>query len=284
MKDKQRKATAILAAIMLAPAATYADVPAVSITEAQERINADVDNSNLQVEATTQIGDEKTTIFTGKLKDYDNGAWVNIDFSGIGFAIIFEWSETLSAPVYITPLRTAENQAAALPARRNSAGIINTADGLSLSSQIKINGVNVGEKGLRIINNAQMDCLFGLENSTANDRTISVILATYTSDGRLYTVKRVQLPTPAGQNGNARLIYHFDTENEYSARLMFWDSLAGMFPIKTAVNFDCESGINAYYYDTDNRLIQVDKANGKSVFYAYDNMGNLLSKTVGGAE
>ena len=269
---------------MLAPAATYADVPAVSITEAQERINADVDNSNLQVEVTTQIGDEKTTIFTGKLKDYDNGAWVNIDFSDIGFAIIFEWGETLSAPVYITPLRTAENQAAALPARRNSAGIINTADGLSLSSQIKINGVNVGEKGLRIINNAQMDCLFGLENSTANDRTISVILATYTSDGRLYTVKRVQLPTPAGQNGNARLIYHFDTENEYSARLMFWDSLAGMFPIKTAVNFDDESGINAYYYDTDNRLIQVDKANGKSVFYTYDNMGNLLSKTVGGAE
>ena len=284
MKDKQRKAAAILAAIMLAPAATYADVPEVSITEAQESINSGVDNSNLQVEVTTQIGDEKTTIFTGKLKDYDNGAWVNIDFSDIGFAIIFEWGDTLSAPVYITPLRTAENQAAALPARRNSAGIINTADGLSLSSQIKINGVNVGEKGLRIINNAQMDCLFGLENSTANDRTISVILATYTSDGRLYTVKRVQLPTPAGQNGNARLIYHFDTENEYSARLMFWDSLAGMFPIKTAVNFDGESGINAYYYDTDNHLIQVDKANGKSVFYAYDNMGNLLSKTVGGAQ
>ena len=284
MKDKQRKAAAILAAIMLAPAATYADVPEVSITEAQERINSGVDNSNLQVEVTTQIGDEKTTIFTGKLKDYDNGAWVNIDFSDIGFAIIFEWGDTLSAPVYITPLRTAENQAAALPARRNSAGIINTADVLSLSSQIKINGVNVGENGLRIIDNAQMDCLFGLENSTANDRTISVILATYTSDGRLYAVKRVQLPAPAGQNGNAQLIYRFDTENEYSARLMFWDSLAGMFPIKTAVNFDGESGINAYYYDTDNRLIQVDKANGKSVFYAYDNMGNLLSKTVGGAQ
>lgn len=134
MKDKQRKAAAILAAIMLAPAATYADVPEVSITEAQERVNSGVDNSNLQVEVTTQIGDEKTTIFTGKLKDYDNGAWVNIDFSDVGFAIIFEWGDTLSAPVYITPLRTAENQAAALPARRNSAGIINTADGLSLSS------------------------------------------------------------------------------------------------------------------------------------------------------
>ena len=284
MKKRQRKAAAILAAIMLAPAVIYADVPAVSITKSQERMNADVDNSNLQVEVTTQIGNEKITIFTGKLKDYDNGAWVNIDFSGIGFAIIFEWGETLSAPVSITPKRTTENQAAALPARRNSAGIINTADGLALSSQIKINGVNVGEKGLRIIDNAQMDCLFGLENSTANDRTISVILATYTSGGRLYAVKRVQLPAPAGQNGNARLIYRFDTENEYSARLMFWDSLAGMFPIKTAVSFSGESGINAYYYGVNNCLIQVDKANGKSVFYTYDNMGNLLSKTVGGAE
>ena len=135
MKKRQRKAAAILAAIMLAPA--------VSITKSQERMNADVDNSNLQVEVTTQIGNEKITIFTGKLKDYDNGAWVNIDFSGIGFAIIFEWGETLSAPVSITPKRTTENQAAALPARRNSAGIINTADGLALSSQIKINGVNV---------------------------------------------------------------------------------------------------------------------------------------------
>jgi len=39
--------------------------------------------------------------------------------------------------------------------------------------------------------------------------------------------------------------------------------------------------VNAYYYDVNNRLIQVDKKNGKSIYYTYDNMGNLLSKTVG---
>lgn len=274
-----KKIAAILAAIMLAPAAAYAEMSAAG---EQERIVSVVDNSNLQVEVATPVGGVKTTVFTGKLKDYDNGEWVNIDFSDIGFAIIFEWGETLSAPIYITPLRTAENQTAAVLPGRNSAGVINTADGLSISSQIKIDGVNVGEKGLRIIDNAQMDCLFGLENSTASDRTISVILATYTSDGSLYTAKRAQLPALAGQSGSVRLIYRFDAANEHSARLMFWSS--GMLPIKAAVDFDGESGVNAYYYDADNRLVRTDKANGKSVFYTYDNMGNLLSKTVGGAQ
>lgn len=283
MKRKQKKAAAILAAIMLAHGTAYAgSIPEISVTRTQERISSSVDNSQLPVEVSKWTGDAKTTIFTGKLGDYDNGRWVNIDFSGINVAMIFEWGETLSGPIYIIPTGNAQTQEASTEPRKNMNSIINTSGGLSISSHIKINGVNVGENGLRIIDNAQMNCLFGVENSTENDRTVSVILATYTSDRKLNAVKRAEISAIAGQNGNARIIYNFDAENEHSAKLMFWDS--GMLPVRAAVDFDSASGINAYYYDSGNRLIQIDKSNGKSVFYSYDNMGNLLSKSIGGAQ
>lgn len=54
------------------------------------------------------------------------------------------------------------------------------------------------------------------------------------------------------------------------------------------MNFECFEKVQkniyiTYYYDSDNRMIQIDKSNGKSLIFTYDNMGNLLTKTVRGA-
>jgi len=54
--------------------------------------------------------------------------------------------------------------------------------------------------------------------------------------------------------------------------------------VTAALSFDGNSGINAYYYNSDNRLMQVDKSNGVSILYTYDKMGNLLTKAIRGEE
>ena len=139
-----------------------------------------------------------------------------------------------------------------------------------ISTQIRLNGVNVGESGLRIINNGVMECSI----STSDSAEISGILATYTQSGTLYNVKTVQV------SGNAHLTYCFNSENESYAKLMFWNSCGDAVPLRASIDFTQRSGINVYYYDADNRLLQVDKANGKSLVFTYDNMGNLLTKTI----
>lgn len=67
----------------------------VEVDNAQVSIKEDnlfskTDNSELEVNVIRQLDDTNSTIFMGKLKDYDNGKWIGIDFSEIQFLVIVE--------------------------------------------------------------------------------------------------------------------------------------------------------------------------------------------------
>lgn len=158
-------------------------------------------------------------------------------------------------------------------------GLMKVSTELSVTSNIKLNGVTVGENGMRIIDNANMSCTLGVSNLSTKDDSITVILATYTIEGILHNIRAFKIDVDAGQTNNIEIAYQFDAETEFSGKLMIWNTLTNQMPIRVSIDFMQTSGINAYYYDTDNRLLQIDKANGKSLIFTYDNMGNLLSKT-----
>ena len=153
---------------------------------------------------------------------------------------------------------------------------------IMFTSQIKINDVNTGEAGLRVVDKAQLQCLFSVTNSTNAEKDITLLLATYDDDKRMVNVKKSDVKVPSNLSGNISLIYQFDAQTEKRAKLMLWHS--GIMPVRASIDFDGNSGVNAYYYNANNRLVQIDKRNGVSVSYTYDNMGNLLSKTVNGDE
>lgn len=155
---------------------------------------------------------------------------------------------------------------------------------LTLTTQIRLNGVNVGLDGMRIVDDGILNCNISVSNNSQSDNMVAVILATYTENNKLNTIRTIHIPVSARNSNTAELSYVFDSENDSTATLMFWDSISGMLPLRASVDFSGTSGVNAYYYDTNNRLIQVDKTNGKSIYYTYDKMGNLLHKTVGGAQ
>ena len=98
MKKLKRIATSIIAMYMLM-GTVFAETDTLTYkaktengeaTVEEKNLIGEIDNSNLEVNVIKQQGETRTTIFTGKLKDYDNGRWINLDFSEIQFALIFD--------------------------------------------------------------------------------------------------------------------------------------------------------------------------------------------------
>lgn len=272
----------VLPNVALAYDATYkitTDGTNVSVTE--DTLTGTTDFSGINVDVYKITNNEKEVIYNGLLRDYDNGAWSNLDFDGIDFLVIFNWDN--DDVIYVVPNDNTENTTNTASIQ-NTQNLLQTTSSLSLASQIKINGVNVGENGMRIIDNANLSCNFTLANNGETTQKLSVMLATYTDTRALYNVKMTEISVESGKTGNAQIAYKFNADKEHSGKLMFWDSLSGMMPIRTSIDFTQNSGVNAYYYNSDNRLLQIDKANNTSIYFTYDKMGNLLRKTISGGE
>ena len=111
MKKLKRIAASIIAMYMLIGTA-FAETDTITykakmengeVTIEEKDLTGVIDNSNLEVNVIKQQGNTKTTVFTGKLKDYDNGHWVNIDFSEIQFLLIFNWETIENESICIIP-------------------------------------------------------------------------------------------------------------------------------------------------------------------------------------
>lgn len=112
MKKLKRIAASIIAMYMLmgtvfaeTDTLTYkAKMENGEVTVVEKNLIGEIDNSNLEVNVIKQQGETRTTIFTGKLNDYDNGRWINLDFSEIQFALIFDWYTMENEAIYIVPI------------------------------------------------------------------------------------------------------------------------------------------------------------------------------------
>lgn len=236
-------------------------------------VEGKTDYSDLLVEVSETIKGKTTQIYKGALGDYDGGKWNKIDFSKIRTLELFYSKESR------TIIIRAVGEVGTSTADENE-GVLPISEDLSITSQIKINNVNVGENGLRIVDDANLVCDFDISNSSNSSRSIDILFATYTENGRLCNISKYSQIVSGGMDENMQITYQFNAETEYRAKILIWDSLSNMIPIRAEIDFSQDSGINAYYYNADNRLIQIDKANGKSLIFTYDNMGNLLQKYI----
>lgn len=278
----------LIAAMLIAPIqiTSIADEVSFNATTVKENISESefsemCDYGNVNVSVYENSDGESTLIYEGLLSGYDEGAWTDVDFGKTDILVILDWQTGNS--IWIEPIRTLEQIAnveeTQFEDRLQTVDLLSDNSSLSISSQIKINGINVGETGIRIIDKANLNCNFSVSNDSLFSQSLTVILATYTEDGDLYQVKTAGININPGEIDNIQMVYQFNAENEQNGKIMFWNSLAGALPIRTSVNFSQESGINAYYYDADNKLLQIDKSNNNSIYFTYDRMGNLLSKT-----
>ncbi len=255
-------------------------------TEESMRENVDFSMLDVMVFEDYPEGDEIKfrIIYEGRLGEYDNGLWNNVDFDKIDFLQVInsEYDKIrFILPAYkYNPGNTVVVEPNKNNITQNRNNIMPSQSGLSVSPKITLKGIEVNEQGMRIIDNGNMICTLNVENNSGTPNEITVILATYTSDGKLYNINSYSSDIAANENKTIEFEYMFDAENEHTGKIMMWNSLSAMKPVRATVDFSQTSGVNAYYYDSDNRLLQVDKSNGKSLIFTYDNMGNLLSKTV----
>lgn len=90
-------------------------------TAVESNLYGAIDNSDLQVNVVKQIGEETSVIYTGKLGEYEDGAWSNIDFSEIDFLLLFEWESSNNEALYIIPLEQPSNNLLNAVINENSA-------------------------------------------------------------------------------------------------------------------------------------------------------------------
>lgn len=109
-----------------------------------------------------------------------------------------------------------------------------------------MDNINVGEDGLRIIDNSNVYCDFNFLNESTEQMSIAVLLATYTSSGKLHSVQVYDVDIESGETETLEIDYQFDVENEFSGKLMIWNASTNLMPIRASIDFSQTSGINAW--------------------------------------
>lgn len=235
-----------------------------NITVEESSINKDVDYSNLPVYVVKYFNDTEETIYTGPLSGYDNGQWIHTDFGELHMSIIMDYNDMDTLYVIY-------------PDTENAISYASVISDLIITPEILISGVDVGTEGLRVIAGAEFSGTFSAQNTSDISQDVSIVLALYSEDNRLVNVKSSKATVGANSTSDIPLNYTFQDDESY-AKLMFWNNFTELTPIEPAISFNNDSGVNIYYYDPNNRLVRIDKNNGKSMIFTYDNNGNLLSK------
>lgn len=239
--------------------------------------------ADVPVKVYQYVNGAEDVIYAGTLGGYDNGKWSGIDVTEMNMLTIVKWNgngfDENFNPIYIQAI-SQNIETKTLNEQRMTGNLNRNSADFDITSQIKLNNINVGEDGLRIINGGALNGHFSITNNSGKTRKVSLLMATYIHDGELYNVESKSVNIAPQSMADIDLQYNFDTAYESTAKLMMWEDLNGMIPVRTSIDFDQNSGINAYYYDADNRLLQADKMNGTSVIYTYDKTGNMLTTSV----
>lgn len=210
----------------------FADAPEQSETVSIN--NNEIDNSELNVRVIKQIDGEQTLIFTGKLKDYDNGAWIHMDFSDIQFATIFTRDDINNEAVYIIPVtaepRNASENASADIAKIMSVEASDDSEDYSIKQAIIKNSNDV------IIHdcttNGKLDSVTIVKN-TSETKPAKLYAALY-NGSVLENLKIVDVSGSGSANSeivcNVNLPFETITENHH-VKTMLWDGDNSMRPL-----------------------------------------------------
>ena len=280
MKKLKRIAAAILAMYMLAGTAfaetdtlTYkAKMENGEITVEEKDIFAEVDNSNLNVNVIKQQGNTRTTVFTGKLKDYDDGRWINLDFSEIQFALIFDWDTMENEVIYVIPVRS------------ETASVENDADEMSSNMESSesstqevsdmTNLSNITYDVTYTVVNENMNILYSVNNAMNTPQTVNIISVLY-RNGVLQRVISTPLTVNADTtgSGNIAMILPEMGKEECSVKMMVWENMSTIRPLGKAKTV---KDIEPYLREKT----VVISANGGQEFKLYMNSENAIGDNI----
>lgn len=206
-------------------------------TAVESDLRGTIDNSDLMVNVVKQIGEETSVIYTGKLGEYENGAWSNVDFSEIDFLLLFEWDSSNNEALYIIPLEQSSNSL--LNAVTNETTIP--------SSNVTLTYNNVYYEGILKLNDT-LNVEIDVENVT---KDLVCYIAEYDNTGKLIGLIRgasIVVPETDTSNGKFSVVATrtFTDINAVNSKIMIWEDNT-IRPITNAI--DLNSQTCDYYAD-----------------------------------
>lgn len=207
----------------------------VSVTE--DELYSETDNSNLLVKVIKYVGDESTEIFSGKLKDYDNGSWGFLDFSEAQFAVIFEWNDdpTDDEVIYIIPQTEDKNNTIDI---YNNKTTLNTEEGKAYNSSepykyglFDIEATDKTGNKINSLKKAENIASITVVKNTDEELTGTIYLAIY-DDKKLIDVKNVEISSMQEDKSYVKYNLNYDLKNitsKTNVKVMLWDGTT-LFP------------------------------------------------------
>ena len=225
-----------------------------------ENMNSDTDSSELNVRVIRQNGDNKTTVFTGKLKDYDNGRWIHLDFSGIQFFVLLDWDSMdcdgmENEAIYIVPLsndtKIENNTAVSKPSDETvnetlSSGTAVTSQNSGIQCDVNLMYDGAYSEKV-IIRNKQLTVPVKITNNSDTDKNIVCYIAEYYENGVLRnSVSSSTVTVEPGKSIATQVTKVFSSKTK-SVKIFVWNSKS-LQPITGAITLD--ESESDYYANT----------------------------------
>ena len=209
----------------------------------------DIDNSELDVRVVHNSKDGKEIIFTGKLKDYENGKWIHLDFSQVQFWAIFQWEGPSDESRYIIPIENEFENGDTIDPPEETDDLLSANSSVNAESSIKCD-VNLMYDGayseMVMIKNKQLNVPVKITNTAGNPKSVICFLAEYGENGELLdSVSSSSFTVEAGKTVETNIIKSFSQQAK-TARIFVWDNET-MQPATGAITLD--ENESDYYAD-----------------------------------
>lgn len=209
----------------------------------------DIDNSELDVRVVHNSKDGEETIFTGKLKDYENGKWIHLDFSQVQFWAIFQWEGQSDESRYIIPIENEFENEDTIESPEETDDLLSANSSVNAESSIKcdVNLMYDGAYSERVmIKNKQFNVPVKITNTAGNPKSVICFLAEYGEKGELLdSVSSSSFTVEAGKTVETNIIKTFSQQAK-TARIFVWDNET-MQPATGAITLD--ENESDYYAD-----------------------------------
>jgi len=271
--SKLKRFISLAAALCIFSVSVYAETKDVSykvtvdgenVSVVEDSLTSDTDYSDLLVNVIKDTNGQQTTIYSGALGGYADGAFADVDFSEINFMVVFDWNTMEDEAIYIIPssstTQTALN-ATTLNANSNTLSEENTVE-----LQSTISTATIQTNMSLMYNNKYYESVLlpgqtltipvTVTNTGSTSIEIVPYIAKYDLSGRLTDLTQGNLITaPANQTVTATLSNEFNTDTACTAKVFFWQK-SNIKPVADSIYLTIQN--QDYYADTYTEANKID--------------------------
>ena len=204
-----------------------------NITVEETTITGEFDNSNLQVQVIKKVGEQSTVLYTGRLGDYENGKYSDVDFNSIQILAVIDYNalfgDAEQEVIYIIPQKTqSEYTKTTMQTNKNITTAENTVELQSaLTTQTIQTNISLmyNDKYCEnvLLPGETLNVPVSITNSGTTPVEIVSYIAEYDLSGRLIDLTQGSvINAPANQTVTATLSNEFSADVACTAKVFIW--------------------------------------------------------------